>query len=167
MRYFVTEEFVKEKTHITQNVDAQSISPFFEMAMIAYVQPILGYTFLNDLLVKYNADDLNSDETTLVEFISYVVAFYAAYDAVPSLTFPVGNKGINSQSGDFSQSVGLDIVNYIRRDIYKFAKIREDALRMYLYENADKFELYESVDNQSIVEPDKQIKKNRGGITSI
>ena len=78
MVYFVTEEFIKNETHITQNVDAGDISPYLHISAITYIQPILGYTFYNDILDKFNLGNLNADETQLVEFIKYVVAFYAA-----------------------------------------------------------------------------------------
>ena len=167
MVYFVTEEFIKNETHITQNVDAGDISPYLHISAITYIQPILGYTFYNDILDKFNLGTLNADETQLVEFIKYVVAFYAAYEAVPNLTFRISNKGIQSQSGEFSASESIEVVNYIRRNIVKYAKIKEDELREYLYENKDLFTLYKDKSNKSIVEPDGERNQNKGGMSSI
>jgi len=167
MIYFVTEEFIKNNTHITQNVDAQDIAPYLQIAAISYIQPILGYRFYNDLLTKFNASTLNQDEEVLVEFIKYVVAFYATYEAVPNLTFRITNKGIQSQSGQYSASESIDVLNYIRRNIVKYAKIKEDEMREYLYENKDLFTLYNDSSNKDIVSPDGKRNENRGGITSI
>jgi len=153
MVYFVTEEFIKNETHITQNVDAGDISPYLHISAI--------------ILDKFNLGTLNADETQLVEFIKYVVAFYAAYEAVPNLTFRISNKGIQSQSGEFSASESIDVVNYIRRNIVKYAKIKEDELREYLYENKDLFTLYKDRSNKSIVGPDGKRNQNKGGISSI
>lgn len=167
MIYFVTEQFIKNNTHITQNVDAEDLGPYIHISAITYVQPILGYTFFNDILNKYNNNTLNSDEQELVEFIQYVVAFYAAYEAVPNITFRISNKGIQSQNGQFSNNETLEVLDYIRRNIVKFAKMKEDELREYLYENEDNFPLYKSDSNETIVKPDLKRDQNKGGITSI
>lgn len=167
MEYFVSEQFIKNNTHITQNVDAQDIAPYLQIASISYIQPILGYTFYNDILTKFNAGTLNADETTLVEFIKYVVAFYAAYEAVPNLTFRISNKGIQSQFGEYSAQESIQVLDYIRRNIVKYAKIKEDELREYLYENKSKFSLYTDKTNKDIVEPDNKRNDNKGGISAI
>lgn len=163
----VTEEFIKNNTHITQNVDAQDLAPYITISAEMYIQPILGYNFYQDILAKSNAGTLSADETVLVDFIKYVVAFYAAYEAVPNLTYRISNKGVQSQFGEYSGQEGLDVVNYIRRNIVKFANIKEDELRAYLNENYKKFPLWKSNDNKDIVNPDTRKTNNNGGITSI
>ena len=156
MIYFVTEKFIKDKTHITQNVDARDLAPYIPLAIKTYVHPILGYTFTNDLLTKFNAGTTNADEDELIEMIQYMGAFFAAYDAVPNITFKVSNKGVNSQFGDYVNSEGIPVVEYIRRNIMKFAKIYEQQLRAFLYENKDKYSLYSDDSNKEIQGPDKR-----------
>lgn len=165
MEYFVNEEYLKDKTHITQNVDASDLSPYLELSAQTYLLPTLGFNFYNDILTKYNNDTLNSDEDKLVSFIQPVVAFYAAYEAVPNLTFRVANKGIQSQYGDFSASEGIQVVDYIRKNILKFAKLYDNNLRAYLAENCDKFPKYKK-DNDEIKKPSGK-KRTSTYITGI
>lgn len=155
MIYFVTETFLKNKTHITQNVDAKDLAPYIPMSVKTYVQPILGYRFTEDLLTKYNAGTLSPDETELVEFVQYMTAFYAAYDAIPNLTFRVSNKGIQSQFGDYSGSEGVATVEYIRNNVMKFAKVYESNMRAYLELNKDNYPLYSDETNKEIEAPDQ------------
>lgn len=155
MIYFVTETFIKSKTHITQNVDAKDLAPYIPMSVKTYVQPILGYRFTEDLLTKYNTGTLSPDEEELVEFIQYVTAFYAAYDAIPNLTFRVSNKGIQSQFGDYSGSEGVATVEYIRNNVMKFAKVHESNMRAFLELNKDNYPLYLDATNKEIESPDK------------
>ena len=49
MIYFVTEAFIKDKTHITQNVDAKDLAPYIPMSVKVYIEPILGYTLFGTL----------------------------------------------------------------------------------------------------------------------
>lgn len=155
MIYFVTETFLKSKTHITQNVDAKDLAPYIPMSVKTYVQPILGYRFTEDLLAKYNAGTLSVDEEELVEFIQFVTAFYAAYDAIPNLTFRVSNKGIQSQFGDYSGSEGVATVEYIRNNVMKFAKVHESNMRAFLELNKDNYPLYTDTTNREIEAPDQ------------
>lgn len=155
MIYFVTETFIKSKTHITQNVDAKDLAPYIPMSVKTYVQPILGYRFTEDLLTKYNAGTLSTDEEELVEFIQFVTAFYAAYDAIPNLTFRVSNKGIQSQFGDYSGSEGVATVEYIRNNVMKFAKVHESNMRAFLELNKDNYPLYTDTTNREIEAPDQ------------
>lgn len=154
MIYFVTEQFIKTKTHITQNVDAKDLAPYIPMSVKVYIEPILGYTFTQDLLTKYNAGTTSAEEDELIDFISYTVAFYAAYDAVPNLSFRISNKGVQSQSGDYSASEGIQAVEYIRTNILKFAKVHEGNLRAFLCLNEVSFALYSDTTNKDITAPD-------------
>jgi hypothetical protein len=157
MIYFVTETFLKTNTHITQNVDAKDLAPFIPMSVKTYVQPILGYNFTNDLLTKFNAGTTSAEEDELIEFIQFVTAFYAAYDAIPNLSFRVSNKGLQSQSGDYSASEGIAAVEYIRNNVLKFAKVYEGNMRAFLELNKGEFPLYTDKLNKEIKAPDNEL----------
>jgi hypothetical protein len=154
MIYFVTEAFIKDKTHITQNVDAKDLAPYIPMSVKVYIEKILGYTFTQDLLVKFNAGTTDPLEDELIDFVKYTTAFYAAYDAAPNLSFRISNKGVQSQSGDYSASEGIQAVEYIRTNILKFAKVHEGNLREFLQLNKDNFPLYKDATNKEITAPD-------------
>lgn len=155
MIYFVNEQYLKDKTHITQNVDASDLSPFLQLASETYLLPILGYNFYNDILTKYNANTLSPEEEELVTFITPVVAFYAAYDAIPNLSFRVANKGIQTQNGEYSNSGTIEMIDYVRKNVLKFAKMYHTNLTKYLSENCDKFPKYKK-DNDNITKPNNK-----------
>ena len=166
MIYFVTEQFIKDNTAITQNVDAKDLAPFIPMAVKTYVQPILGFNFTNDLLIKFNDGTTSAEEDELIEFVQYMTALWAAYDAIPNISFRVSNKGIQSQSGDYSASDGISVVEYIRTNVQKFAYIYEKNMRAFLELNKASFPLYLDKINQEISAPDHQPNPN-GSITFI
>lgn len=158
MIYFVTEKFLKDKTPITQNVDAKDLAPFIQLSVKTYIQPILGYNFTNDLLTKYNNETTSAEEDELIEFIQYVTAFYSAYDAAPNISFRLSNKGVQSQSGDYSASEGIQAVEYVRNNLLKFAKVHERNMRAFLNLNKAEFPLYLSEINKEINGPDGNLE---------
>lgn len=105
MIYFVTEKFLKDETPIGENVDIKKVLPFLKTAANMRLIPVLGRLFYKDLLDKYNAQTLNTDEVELVGHVKMVVAWYASYLATPALNKQVTNKGQQRQNGDYSTSV--------------------------------------------------------------
>ncbi len=74
--------------------------------------PILGTVFYNHLLEAYNDQTLTPEEEQLVLFIQPVIAWRSAEDAVFGLTYQLKNKGLQQQSGDFSQPVSRSEVAF-------------------------------------------------------
>jgi hypothetical protein len=139
MIYFVTEAYLKQKTPITQNVSATDVMPFIEPSASSWMQSILGTYFFNDLLVKYNAQTLNGDETILVEKIKPAIAWRATVDCVLGLTYQLKNKGLQKQNGDNSESVDQTETTFVMRHYEQKAEFFEMMTRKYLKLNKDLF----------------------------
>jgi len=60
--FFITEEWIKANTPLTQNIDAKDISVWTAVNAENWVRKIIGTHFFNDLLTKYNAQTLSSNE---------------------------------------------------------------------------------------------------------
>jgi len=156
MIYFVTEGYLKTKTPITQNVSAVDVMPFIAPAAEAWMQSILGTYFFNDLLTKYNAQTLNSDETALVQKIQPAIAWRAAVDCVLALTYQLKNKGLQKQNGDNSESVEQSEVGFVMRHYEQKAEFYESMVRTYVCKYKDLFPEFESDDNKdSLLKPQK------------
>ena len=151
--YFVTENYIKTRTQISQNVDVADIAPNVQVAAIDYVRPILGLRFFDDLLTKYNAQTLSPDEEDLVEIMQKVIAFRAADITAPFISFSLKNKGIQSQSGEYSASESIEVVNYIRNELQRHAATYEDELKEFLKLNKANYPLYTDSTNKEIVPP--------------
>lgn len=164
--YFIDEQFLKNKTQVGHNVDAGDLSPYFEMAAETYLPPVLGFNFYRDLLEKYNNNNLSADETELVGFIKNVVAQWTAYLAASGLTYRISNKGLQSQSGEFSSSEGMAVLDETLNRISSQAHLRESNLRSYLNLNKDKFPDWTDDSNEDITAPDFN-KSSGGRIQSI
>lgn len=148
MIYFVTENYLKSKTPITQNVSATDIMPFVEPSASAWMQSILGTYFFKDLLTKYNAQTLNADEQLLVEKIQPAIAWRATVDCVLGLTYQLKNKGLQKQNGDNSESVEQTETTFVMRHYEQKAEFFESMCRKWLKNNKDLFPMFTSKFNK-------------------
>lgn len=155
MIYFIDESFLRKNVQPIQNVDGGDLGPFVMIAMKTYIQRILGYNFFEDLLVKFNNGTTNFDEDLLINYIKDAGAYYTLYEAVPFISFRISNKGVVTQSGEFSQGNGVETVEYIRQKVLAIAKRYEDELRKFLDINKNKYPLYLDKLNQEIQGPDR------------
>lgn len=154
MIYFVTENYLKNNTPITKNVDVNEITPFLRPVCEMRVEVILGTYFYEYLLDAYNNQNLSTDEEDLVERIQPVVAWRAAEQAVFNLSYQLKNKGIQQQFGDYSQNVSQGEVAFSMEHYGQIAARYEDRLTKWLLKNKDLFPEFTSDANEdSLIKP--------------
>jgi hypothetical protein len=128
-------------------VDVTDVTPYIATQAALRIQPILGTTFYNYLLTQYNAQALLPDEIDLVEFIQPVIAWRSAEDAVFGLTYQLKNKGLQTQSGDYSASVSRNEVAFGMEHYAQKASFFEQRLIRWLLTNRALFPLFMSTTN--------------------
>ena len=154
MIYFVTENYLKNNTPITKNVDVNDVMPYVRTQAEMRLMSILGTYFYNDLLTKYNAQTLSADETTLVEYIQPVVAWRSAEDAVFGLSYQLKNKGIQVQSGDYSSNVSQSEITFNMDHYGQKGAWFENRLTFWLLDNKALFPVFLStLNNDSDIKP--------------
>jgi hypothetical protein len=136
--YFITEDWIEKHTPITANVDAKEVSPWVQTNAENWVRKIIGTYFFDDLLTKYNAQTLSSDEQTIVELMQPAIAWRAASDCSFALSYQLKNKGIQTQSGDYSAAAELKEVQFNMEFYNQKAAIYEAAIYEYLAITANK-----------------------------
>lgn len=145
--YFCTELKLKELTPITKNVDINDVIINVKPSADMYVRSILGTYFYNDLLVKYNAQTMSPDELNLLDYIQYAVAWRAATESVITLSYQLKNKGVQTQSGDFSNNADYKEVMFLNHHYADKASFYDNRLFQYLVKNKDLFPVFMSHDN--------------------
>lgn len=110
MRYFISEQFLKEEGVVSDNVDVKRYSPLIQTAARAFLRPMIGSYFFDDLLVKYNNKTLSPDEIKVVDIMKYSILWRATAEAGVSVSYQLTNKGYQTQSGDFSTSPENSVV---------------------------------------------------------
>ena len=147
MIYFITENWLKTNTPVTANIDAVKIFPFVQSQADMRIQPLLGTYFYKDLLTKYNAQTLNANEQLLVEKIQPAIAWRAVEDCVLSISYALKNKGIQQQSGDYSQPATFQEIAYIQNVYSQKAVFYENRVIVWLKENKDLYPNFTSALN--------------------
>lgn len=146
--YFVTENYLKVNTPITANVNITEVLPLVKGAAMMWTRSTLGSYFFQDLLTKYNNQSLSTDETTLVEYMQPSIAWRAAADAIIELSYQLKNKGVQTQSGDFSNSPEYKAIMFMNNHYTKKAEFYENAMWKYLTKNKDLYPAFTSVLNR-------------------
>lgn len=132
---------------ITDNVDATDFTPLIQGAGIAYIRPMLGTHFYDDLLGKYSAQTLSTDEQTLVRKMQYAIGWRATAEAGITLSYQLKNKGYQTQDGDNSTAVEPAVVWKLYDHYIQNALMFEKEIEKYLKDNKDLYPEFTSTDN--------------------
>lgn len=149
---FITEAYFREIIPFNKNVDMNDITPQFNVAGDMHIQPILGQNYYNELLASYSAQTLNADETILVGHIQPALAYRVSVMTLPFLNISVKNKGPQTQSGDFSDSVDLTGMKFLKNELENRSEFYETRLVNYLCKNSALFPGY-ITDNSTDISP--------------
>jgi len=149
MIYFVTETYMKTYTTLNDNVDSNVYITLVKTAADGFVRSYLGDYFYKYLLTAYNAQTLNADEIILVQdYIQDAIAWRVLSDATFSTSYQVTNKGVQKQSGDFSDNPGFQGVSFMSHFYKSKADFYDNRLRTYLIDNKDLYPEFISDLNQ-------------------
>jgi hypothetical protein len=158
MKYFVTEQNLKNEGIITENVDVKDFSPLIESNALAFIKPLIGSFFFNDLLTKYNNQTLSTDEKVVVDYIKKTIIWRVSADACISLSWQLKNKGLQKQNADNSEVVDDATIWKVSSHYLQKSILFQEELKDYLRENKDLYPQYISVVNS-----DSSLKKGTDG----
>lgn len=154
MIYFITERYLKENTPIQNNVNVDRIDYLFEDVYLIWMKPILGDYFADYLLSKHQDvitgdDNYTDDEEKLVDILQKAMAWGVCFSAVDTLTNQIGNKGAQTQFGDYSNSSqSSERLGSIYNS--KFQDYKQ-LLIDFLVKNREKFSKFTDKENNSIL----------------
>jgi len=149
MTYFVTEKYLKENTTVGLNVDANLIVPAIRTAADGFVRSIIGTYYYNYLLDKFNAQTLNADEVALVQdYVKNSIAWRAASELVVAASYQLKNKGIQTQSGDFSASPEYRAIMFNVQHTSDKAAFYDNRLSEFISSDKNKYPEFWSLENK-------------------
>lgn len=154
---FIDEDYIKKNSPVTYNVQPVDLYPHLDDAQQIHIQNILGDTFYEDLLTKFDAGTLNTDEQTLVDkYLKPALLWRTLWLALPFLTSQLRSKGLIQYSDESGQQSDIKSFYFVRNVVEDRAGYRENLMVKYLKKNESLFPLYKNVSNDDIIKPDKE-----------
>lgn len=147
MIYFVTENYIKNETPISKNVDVQYVAPWIKPACETRIVPLIGRYFYSDLLTKYNNQSLSANELELVKQLQPCIAWRAASMAVYGTSRPLKNIGLQKLNAENSDGVDLNEVTFGMEQYDRIGSDYQKTLSDYLLKNKALFSKFTDPQN--------------------
>lgn len=112
----MTEEYVKQNSVITLNVEPQLIEVAIDEAQDVYLLPLLGtelYSKIMNMIDDGSITGSTDYKNLLDNYIYPVVLQYTIYETLPALRFKMMNKGIVTQNSDNSSPIDFEEYKYL------------------------------------------------------
>jgi len=140
---FISESYLKNNTVVDDNVDQRLIIPSITTVQDMHLHPILGTPLYEDLQAKIIASTLNGDEVTLInDYISKMLLQWTMYELTMSLLYKFRNKSVATKSGDNSQPIDYQDLQFLRDDWKNKAEFYDKRLINHLIDNKSLFPKY-------------------------
>ena len=128
--YFFSEQWFKNFTPVSANVDYQEIIPFIDPAQQQLIKVRIGKSLYDRLLEAIINQDWNNDELELIKLCRVPSAFYTVYLALPFLQTKIRNKGLVKGTDQYIQTISkqdlLDLrQEFLQMSNYYMARVEE------------------------------------------
>ena len=137
-----SEELLKLYSPLSKNVDVDKIYPYLHLAQPFYIEPILGTALLQELQFQIESDTLTVENKALVLKVAPVLAYYATYLAMRSLTYSITEKGMTKERSENSESINERELGEYILSIKNQAEMYADVLIKYLCRCALSYSLW-------------------------
>lgn len=104
----ISEELLKLYSPLSKNVDVDKVFPYLHLAQPYFLEPILGTALLSELKTQVDAGEITEENKALILKCAPVLAYYATYLAMRSLSYSVTEKGLTKETSENSSSINRD-----------------------------------------------------------
>jgi hypothetical protein len=154
---FISEQRLKSLTALHTNVEPQDLMPAVQQSQDIYVQELLGTTFYNGLRSRVLAGTTTAAEQTLLnDYIGPMLANFALYMAIPTLSYKIFNKSILQPTSEESQPATLEQIQWVRDQVFSTAQFYRERSREFLCNNDTDYPEYINPSTLDGMLPDKQ-----------
>ncbi len=143
VQLFISEQYLKAKTIINENVDVKLILSTIEDAQRMHIEPALGTKLYEDLQAKIAAATLNADEKTLIDdYIAPALVKWVLFEASFTFLYKYTNKTIGKKNSENQQPTDYTEHRHTLDWWKDKAQYYTQRLIDYLCYNTDKFPNY-------------------------
>ena len=141
-RSLITEDYFKAYGPIPDNYDISELRPYFHVAELMWIVPIIGGPLYDELLDQVEEDAVTDANATLLLNIYPLLSFAIVHEALPFVSYHLSQVGITKGKSDNSDSVSISDVNYIANQLRSQCEVMKSLLKKFLDSNAETYPLY-------------------------
>ena len=128
----ISEELLKLYSPLSRNVDVDKVYPFLHLAQEFYLEDILGIALLEELQSQVESGEITEENKALLLKVAPVLANYACYLAMRSLTYSVTEKGITLEKSENSQTISEKELGEYILSLKTLCEMHKEVLIKYL-----------------------------------
>lgn len=138
----ISEELLKLYSPLSKNLSVDKIYPYLHLAQPYFVEPIIGMALMNELQQQIDEDEITDVNKALLIKIAPVLANYATYLAMRSLTYSITEKGITRENSENSSTIDRNELGDYILNIKNLAEMHQEILIKYLCNCKDLYPLW-------------------------
>ena len=128
----ISEELLKLYSPLSRNVDVDKVYPFLHLAQEFYLEDILGIALLEELQSQVESGEITEENKALLLKVAPVLANYACYLAMRSLTYSVTDKSITLEKSENSQPISEKELGEYILSLKNLCEMHKEVLIKYL-----------------------------------
>ena len=133
---FITEQTFKERTGASNLIDGKQLFPMIKVAQDMYIQTALGSALYNRLVNGIEADNLNANETFLIDnYITDTLIWYTMSMLPMAMGYQLFSKGFLQKTSEESQTPSRADLELIEQKYLSMAEFYKTRLIKYLQTN--------------------------------
>ena len=139
----VTVNDLKNFTSIGENVDPDLLFPHLLISQQLYIQPVLGDALYNDIVSRFDNQQLTGDTATLYEqYIIPALAYSAWFSVAPFLNYKTQRTGLATQGTDVLTPITPEEFGIYNSRVENFKTYYLNRMEQYLIDNSTTFPLF-------------------------
>jgi hypothetical protein len=159
---FISEDFLKDNTQVSKNVDIKYIKEAILWAQDSEIQTVVGTTYYNTLIAYVIANTLAGVDKALMDnYIQPCLKHYVTGECIRMAHYKITNKGLQIQNSEQSSPAFKSDVDYICESELNKAQWYKQRLVNYLCENSTLFPDYANPDSGlDVIQPSNNAFKS-------
>lgn len=160
----ISEELLKLYSPLSKNVDVDKVYPYLHLAQQYYLEDVLGIALLDELKTQVEDETLTEENKALILKCAPVLANYAAYLAMRSLTYSVTEKSLVKEHSENSEAIARNELGDYILSLKDICEMHKEVLIKYLCRCSLTYPLWrplEDCDCQKYIPKDGSAEVNR------
>lgn len=138
----ISEELLKLYSPLSKNISVDKVYPYLHLAQPYFIEPIIGDALMTELKEQVENDELTDLNKALLIKIAPVLANYATYLAMRSLTYSITEKGITRENSENSSTIDRNELGDYILNIKNLAEMHRELLIKFLCNCSDLYPLW-------------------------